>query len=302
MMKINHLIGLCILALLVSTAKAQLSTPVIRFGIIADPQYANVDPQGSRFYRNSLAKLDTAVATFNQEKLPFIIDLGDITDRNPEDLDTVLYTIGKYTGKVYTTTGNHDYTHVTDNKALYKKLGMPAVYYTFKKGNWRFIMLNTNEVAAYSNISGTSKEKELQQMLQKIKENGGKNGYEYNGGVSKKQLRWLEQQLKNAERKKENVLVFSHHPLGCAVGLTALNDKEIVGVIKQHSCVKALISGHHHPGAFCHIGSIPSITLEGMVETADQNSYGTITLYPDKIVINGRGRMTSRTVNLADSQ
>jgi hypothetical protein len=149
---------------------------------------------------------------------------------------------------------------------------MPAAYYTLKKGNWRFIMLNTNEVAAYSNISGTSKEKELQQMLQKIK------------------------------RKKENVLVFSHHPLGCAVGLTALNDKEIVGVIKQHSCVKALISGHHHPGAFCHIGSIPSITLEGMVETADQNSYGTITLYPDKIVINGRGRMTSRTVNLADSQ
>ncbi|UAY56090.1 metallophosphoesterase [Arachidicoccus terrestris] len=300
MMKVNHLIYLCILALFASTVNAQLNAPVIRFGLIADPQYANVDPQGSRFYRNSLPKLDTAVAAFNQQKLPFIINLGDITDRNPKDLDTVLFTISKYRGKVYTTTGNHDYTHITDNQSLYKKLQMPAAYYAFNKGNWRFIMLNTNEVASYSNISGTPKEKELQQMLQQIKENNGKNGYPYNGGISKKQLQWLEQQLRNAERKKENVLVFSHHPLGCAVGLTALNDQEITSVIRQYSCVKALISGHHHAGAFCHIGSIPCIVVEGMVETADQNSYGTVTLYPDRIVLDGQGRMTSRTIKLTD--
>ncbi len=44
------------------------------------------------------------------------------------------------------------------------------------------------------------------------------------------------------------------------------------------------------------VGKLPCIVLEGMVETED-NSYGTVALYPDKMVITGKGRMTSRTIN-----
>ena len=285
-----------LLLLTVNQLHAQLAQPVIRFGLIADPQYADADSRGTRFYRNSLKKLEDCVAAFNQEKLPFMIDLGDITDRNPADLDPVLQVLRKFRSPVYTTPGNHDYKAISSNEALYRKLGMPAAYYSFKKGNWRFVMLNTNEIAAYSNVTGTWKEQELNAMLKKIKENNGKNAEEYNGGISSRQLQWLKELLQRSERTGENVLIFSHHPFGCAEGLTALNDKEVIALVARFKCVRALIAGHHHAGAFCEINSIPCIVAEGMVETAHQNSYGIVELYPDRLILKGYGRMTSRTV------
>ena len=60
--------------------------------------------------------------------------------------------------EIYHITGNHDYKEVTDNSVLYRQLSMPSEYYSFKKQNWVFIMLNTNEVSAYANVTGTEKE------------------------------------------------------------------------------------------------------------------------------------------------
>ncbi|WP_090391848.1 metallophosphoesterase [Niabella drilacis] len=286
-----------VLLLTANLLYAQTEKPVIRFGLIADPQYADADSRGTRFYRNSLKKLEDCVITFNQEKLPFMINLGDITDRNPADLDPVLQVLKQLRSPVYTTPGNHDYTGVASNETLYKKLKMPAPYYSFKKGNWRFIMLNTNEIASYSNVAGTWKEQELNVMLKNINERHGKNAQEYNGGISSRQLQWLKALLQRSERKGENVLIFSHHPFGCATGLTALNDKEVIAVIAPFKCVRALIAGHHHAGAFCEIGTLPCIVAEGMVETPDQNSYGIVELYPDKLMLKGYGRMTTRTIS-----
>ena len=274
----------------------QSRAQVIRFGLIADIQYANADTRGSRFYRSSLQKLEAAVADLNQQKLPFLINLGDITDRNPEDLAPVLQQLGKFRHRVYNTTGNHDYKGIRKNDSLYKALGMPAEYYSFKKGNWRFVLLNTNEVAAYANVAGTFKEQELTQMMENIKAAHGRNGEEYNGGISSRQMAWLQVELDDATQKNEHVLILSHHPLGCAEGLTALNDKDIVAMVSKYSCVKALIAGHHHAGAFCMLGNLPCIVAEGMVETSDKNSYGVVELYPDKLVLTGSGRMTSRTI------
>ncbi|MCD2425109.1 metallophosphoesterase [Niabella pedocola] len=277
-------------------ANGQSAAPLVRFGLIADIQYANFDTRGTRFYRNSLKKLEESVREFNKAKVPFIINLGDITDRNPDDLAPVLKELGKFRSKVYQTSGNHDYKGVKDNAALYRKLGMPAEYYSFKKGEWRFVMLNTNEVASYANVTGTWKEDELNQMIQTIKQANGNNAEEYNGGISSRQLKWLQQQLQTAENRSEKVLIFSHHPFSCADGLTALNDKEVLALVSKFSCVKALIAGHHHAGAFCEENAIPCIVAEGMVETADQNAYGIIELYPDKLTLTGYGRMTSRTL------
>ncbi|MBZ4189443.1 metallophosphoesterase [Niabella beijingensis] len=296
MKKVNRVVFFFLLIVISMAAPAQQTIPVIRFGLIADIQYANADTRGTRFYRNSLKKLDDCIRDLNRQQVQFSLNLGDITDRNPEDLDPVLEVLKKSETKIYTTPGNHDYKGIRNNNVLYRKLDMPAEYYAFKKGNWRFIMLNTNEVAAYSNVTGTWKEKELDAMIRKIKAANGHNAEEYNGGISSKQLKWLQQQLQQAGKKGEQVLIFSHHPFGCADGLTALNDKEVITLVSKFSCVKALIAGHHHAGTFCEINNIPCIVAEGMIETADQNSYGLIELYADKLVLSGYGRMTSRTI------
>lgn len=275
---------------------AQENKPLIRFGLIADIQYADCDAAGSRFYRNSLKKLDEAVNYFNKQKVQFTINLGDVIDRNFADFDSVIPRLNRLKKKVYNMTGNHDYNGVTDNQILYKKLDMTSEYYVFKKKNWVFIILNTNEIADYSNIAGTAKEQELSAILNRIKSSGGLQGASWNGGIGKKQLEWLNDQLTKAEKANNKVLVFSHHPLYPESGFTALNNMEILNVIGNYSCVKAIFSGHHHTGSFTYFKNIPVVTAEGMIETEKDNSFGIVEIYNNKIVLEGKGRMSSVTL------
>lgn len=269
-------------------------TETVRFGLIADIQYADCETRGNRFYRHSLVKLDSCIIDLNREKLQFTVNLGDLVDRDTEhNLKAILSRLKKLNHKVYNTTGNHDYDGVTDNNALYSQLDMPASYYSFLQKGWRFIMLNTNEVASYANITGTPLETELETMKENIRQRGGKNGASYNGGISHKQMEWLKQELEKAEKQKEKVIILSHHPLFAAPGLTALNDLEIVEMLASYSCVKAGISGHHHPGDFGTFKDIPFITTEGMIETADENAYGIVELTSDRIILTGKGRTRS---------
>ncbi|MDR0937757.1 MAG: metallophosphoesterase [Mediterranea sp.] len=288
---------LALLTLLrVPTLSAQSSTPALRFGLLADIQYADANAAGSRFYRNSLGKAEEAVAALNRNDVAFTINLGDIVDRRFADIDSVLLRLSPLRRKLYNTTGNHDYKGVTDNRRLLRKLGMPAAYYTFEKAGWVFVMLNTNEVAPYANVAGTPLAEELSAQRAYIKREGLPQGASYNGGVSAHQLEWLDKVLRRAERKGKRVLVFSHHPLYPEMGESALNAREILSVIARHTCVKALFAGHHHAGGFARYNGIPSVNIEGMVETAARNAFAVVTLYPDRIEIEGHGRVPSRTL------
>lgn len=290
----------CILPLLsLNNTHAQSSAPLIRFGLIADIQYCNCDTERSRFYRNSLSKLEECVSDLNKENVQFTINLGDLIDRHQADLDSVLTRLKHLNHKLYNTTGNHDYKEVTDDKLLYKKLNMPSEYYSFRKKGWLFIVLNTNEVSMYANIAKTGKEKELKDMQEQIKISGRKNGARWNGGISNNQMQWLKKLLATAQKKGEKVLVFSHHPLYPETEFVALNSREILETLSSYSCVKGVLSGHHHVGGFGEFKGIPLIIVEGMVET-EKNAYGVVDIYPDKIVLNGKGRVESREIKLAN--
>lgn len=275
------------------TARAQQPKPILRIGLIADIQYADEASRGMRYYRNSLNKLRDCVKDLNKQKVHFSLNLGDIIDRNAKDLDSVLPILKGLKKPVYTTTGNHDYHGITENSSLFTKLDMPAEYYSFKQKDWVFIMLNTNEIAAYANVKGTWKEKELSTMMDSIKVNKGVNGQEYNGGISSRQLKWLDSTLAKAQSQHQKVLIFSHHPLDFSRGFTALNSQEILNVITKYNCIQALFAGHHHSGDFGYHSSIPCITLEGMVETSNENAYGFLEIYSDRFEVKGIGRTKS---------
>lgn len=273
---------------------------VIRFGVIADIQYADGDRTGSRYFRNSLQKLDEAIDRMNDGQVRFVVNLGDLTDRDtPHNIGAVTSRLGKSAAPVYNVAGNHDYGNIDDNETLFGLLGMPAAYYAFSMGGWRFIILNTNDISPYSNIEGTRKEAELKEMLHNIREGKRPNGADYNGGVGKKQMRWLERELKRAGRRSMNVLIFSHHPLYGVRGLTALNDLEVIDLLSKYpDTVRGVISGHHHAGAFGVCEGISFITIQGMVETESDNAYGIVTIYPDRIEFEGAGRAESHTIVL----
>ncbi|QNR85936.1 metallophosphoesterase [Pedobacter riviphilus] len=294
-LRVLMLMLFCI-CLLVPGASAQSEKPDLSFGIIADIQYAQAASRGTRFYKNSLSKLSTAIGELNKEKLAFLVNLGDVTDRNPEDLKPVLNELDKFYNKVYNLVGNHDYAGIENNQSLYKALNMPGEYYAVKKEGWRLLMLNTNELSSYANIKGTWKEAEFDSLSVNARKAGSKNLESYNGALSSRQKLWLENNLQQAVSKNEKVIIFSHHPFSCADGLEVINGKELITLVSRYPCVKALIAGHHHTGGYCEESGIPSVIVEGMVETEQENAWGVVELYKDKIMIKGKGRVTSRTI------
>ena len=73
---------------------------------------------------------------------------------------------------------------------------------------------------------------------------------------------------------------------------------EILNVLSAFSCVKAGISGHHHPGDFGTYNGIPFITTEGMIETESSNAFGVLELTKKQIKLTGKGRTKSYTLEI----
>lgn len=275
---------------------AQTGHQPVRIGLIADIQYADKPDSRTRFYRSSVTKLDEAVQYLNKEQLAFTVVMGDLVDEGPQDLQPVLTLLNRLKAPYHCILGNHDYPKVFE-KDLFKKFQMPKEYYSFDKNGWKFVFLNTNELASYAVQSGSAREKEFFRLQDRLKATGMKNIPSYNGGVGAEQLEWLERQLKEAQRTNKKVMVFSHHPFLPKNGLETLNSEELVQLFLKYPQVKAVISGHHHPGNFAMYQGVPFITLEGMVDTPE-NAYGSMDIFEDKIVVYGKGRMTSRELTL----
>src|SRR5262245_8831038 len=57
----------------------------LRFGIVTDLHYADAEPMGTRFYRESLPKMREAVAKIRAERASFLVMLGDLKDMAPKE-------------------------------------------------------------------------------------------------------------------------------------------------------------------------------------------------------------------------
>ncbi|MBD8389789.1 metallophosphoesterase [Dysgonomonas sp. BGC7] len=282
-----------------STAQTASEKPILKFGLIADPQYGDCETKGSRFYRNSLDKLRDAVEDINQTGVSFTINLGDFTDRSPADLDAVLSELDKLNSNIYNTTGNHDYASVDNNQLLYDRLSMPSDYYSIDlpRLKYRFIFLNSNELSTYSNVTDTAKLTELTVIKNKLKTEGRKNNQNWNGAFSNEQLMWLEEQLKTAGSSNTKVIICLHHTIFPENNHNLLNNLETLEIMSKYKCIKVVLSGHNHFGNFGYYSGIPFITIEGMIETEKENAYAIVEVYNDTIKIKGRGRVPSREIN-----
>lgn len=276
---------------------AQYTENPLRIGLIADPQYADKTDGKTRFYRKSLQKLDVAVEELNQGLLDMTIVLGDMVDEGPKDVKPVIDRLRNLTMPYYLVLGNHDYPKEYQAN-VFKEFGMSAEYYAVDKGSWKFLFLNTNELSSYATLKDSPLATEYIKMTELQESLGRTHLKPWNGGVGENQMKWIVNQLDIAAKQKRHVLVFTHHPLYPEVGYEALNNRELLALFEQRKIVKAVISGHNHAGNFMYYKELPCITLEGMIETADQNSFGKIELFSNKLIIHGSGRMTSRTIDL----
>lgn len=275
--------------------------PLFSFVLIADIQYADAPTSGLRNYRGALSKLEVAVPKINELDPEFVITLGDNIDRDYESFDKVLPLLSQIQAPLYNAIGNHDFTVDDQFKPLIRQhLNNEQGYFSFTRKGYRFVILDGTDLSTIAHKKGTSEYRKGLDNLQKLKAAGVNNAHDWNGGFGQDQMRWLENELTEADHARQKVLLFCHWPLWPEIGTQLWNNKEVLAMLERHPSVLAWISGHHHAGGYHLHKGVHHLTLKGMVESKTATSFGIMNVYDNGVELKGVGdqlNVIMRSVN-----
>jgi len=274
--------------------------PLLKIGVIADPQYCNCDPLGTRFYRETLKKLPAAIDTFNKYKVDFVVTLGDIIDRYYESFDSILPLYSNLNMPDYKLLGNHEFEEVNDSlkDTVIHLLNMPDYYYYFTYNDWRFIILDGTELAAYDSILHPDLWDEADSLRQSIQ--GQINDVPWNGGIGRKQRQWIENTIPDAMINDEKVILFCHFPVYPEHYLNLWNREDIIKIVEKYDNTVAYVNGHNHDGNYGFLNGKHYITQKAMVESYDTNSFSILEIYNNKLVFNSYGLMNNHAISYSN--
>lgn len=296
--------------------------PQAVLGLVADIQYADkpdyvYEMPGkwgpARHYRQCLSKLEQAVKFWRKyeddtgEKL-VVAQLGDLVDGRDgeegtrEDLEKVLGILekggwGVDGGRLVNVVGNHCLD--AGRVFLAKRLGLDGWWFVKELGDWWLVVVDSMDVSV-TEAEGSEKRKIADEWLKSNEKKD--NAVPWNGMFGEEQLKWVDNVLRDAKTKGKKVLVLGHHPLvdgddGKMASHLAWNADRMIQILEEGD-VKAYINGHCHWGGYALRKGIHYVTLESIVDSDDKGSHGIMRIYNDKIVIDGKGCMTSRTLKL----
>ncbi len=265
--------------------------PMIRFGVISDVHYANREPAGTRFYRQSLTKVQEAIDRMNREKLDFAIELGDFKDQDavPNEANTLKYltdiesVFQKFNGLTYHVLGNHDIDGISKQQFLERveNTSIPKTdsYYSFSRKGIHFVVLDgdfTKEGKAYDH---------------------GNFSWE-DAGIPEEEIGWLKGDLKS---NKLPVIVFIHQMLDDSknVKQAVQNAAEVRQILEQSGNVLCVIQGHVHEERYNLINGIHYYSVNAVVDGdgPENNAYMIIDVYKNgNLKIDGFRRGTDREI------
>ena len=274
----------------IATGRARVPAQApLRFGIITDMHYADADPVGTRFYRESLAKVRDAVTTLRQEGASFLAVLGDIKDMAPREaeartlahLAAISTEIRRFEGPTFHVLGNHDMDNISKTQMLTgitnTGIAPDRSYYAFSQGGVRFVTLDACFL---------------------------RNGTAYDHGnfdwretwVPASELQWLEHELAEA---REPVIVLAHQRLDGEGDVYVKNSPEVRAILERPKKVMAVFTGHDHAGALGQVNGIHYYTQKAIVEGSGpaQNAFTVVDVHPDgTIAITGFRQAVSRSL------
>jgi manganese-dependent ADP-ribose/CDP-alcohol diphosphatase len=266
----------------------------LRIGILADIQYSDEDHGEKCYYRDSLVKLEEAVADFNLEKLDFVVQLGDLINKDMNSFSPVLSRLNQLEPPIYHLLGNHDFiVNSAEKSKIPALLSMAGKYYSYKRNGWLFIFLDGNDISLNAHPEESLAHKESQLYFDSYK---GISEW-WNGAISGKQLSWLDNQLQSGSEEGLNIGLFCHFPIQPESRFSLWNSSEVMDLLKKYENVKFWMNGHHHEGAYDCVDDIHFLTYKGMVENTP-NSYGILEIAFDKISIIGNGNECDRVLSI----
>ncbi|MEG3658743.1 metallophosphoesterase [Arenibacter palladensis] len=271
----------------------------LTIGIVADCQYCHCESTPSRFYKNSPVKLQNAVDSLNSSPLDYAIHLGDFIDRDFNSFDTVGPIWNTLKTKKYQVLGNHDFSVADSLKPLVpRKMNLKQRYYSFVEQNWRFIVLDGNDLS-YQGAITQKKRAQTDSLYTLLSISKPPNLQTWNGGLSLEQLEWVENELILAQKNKENVGFYCHFPvLGEDKVHRLWNGPQFLALIDQYSNVKFYFNGHNHNGDYAERHGVHYLTFKGMVDTQSTSAFAKVLVTKDSILIQGYGRELSRSLKI----
>jgi len=272
----------------------------LKFGVIADPQYADKKPRGTRYYRESLAKLEAAIAELNKEPLDFVVTLGDLIDEDYASFSKVMAKYDPLKAKHYKVFGNHDFDVADKDKGLVAKaMGMQDSYYSKVVRGWRLIFIDGTEVSTFRYPSDDPRTHKAREQRKKLQKSGARHAAPWNGAMSEKQMEWLKEQLDTSKAAKERAVVFNHYPvLPATDGHKLWNAEEVVKLLAQYDHVAAYMNGHNHKGNYLEQDGTHFLNFKGMVEKPVESAYAVVTCFADRIEVEGYGIEPDRKLGL----
>ncbi|MFT4274085.1 MAG: metallophosphoesterase [Pantoea sp.] len=285
----RHLLGEVSQFFQLPALRPELLNTTLRFGLMADPQYADVeaDQEKNRYYRHALRKLPPIIAQLNQQPLDFVVTLGDMVDRHWEDYRALLPLYQQLQHPHAVVQGNHDALSLNDRLA---DVALPKSYYSFRLPGWRFVVYDGNDLSLY--CSGEERQ-QAEAQLADLVANHQPQAQPWNGAVGEQQWQWIERQLQQAQTNDEQVIVFGHYPLAPHTTHILWNGTELAALFCRYR-VRACFAGHDHRGGYARIDDTDFFTLKGLLDGAEAAPFAVVEISGDSLKVTGYGGEISR--------
>jgi alkaline phosphatase len=253
--------------------------PLLSVGLVTDLHYGDKAPAGTRYYRETLAKLAEAATQFGKDKPALIVELGDLIDAadSVEQELGYLKTINRQFSAIsadrHYVLGNHCVDTLTKDEFL-GAVGQQQSYYSFDRAGCHFIVLD-----ACFRSDGQPY--------------GRKNSSWDDANIPAEELEWLADDLQQASGP---VIVLAHQRLDGSDRHCVKNAAEVRRALEDSRKVLAVFQGHSHQNDYRAIADIHYCTLAAMVEGsgAASNGYSLLEVYADRtLAVRGFRRQKS---------
>lgn len=255
---------------------------LIKVGLLTDLHYADKNPAINRYYRDTLTKLDEAVALMNREQPALVVELGDFIDqadsveKEVEWLKTIESHFAQLSMPRHYVLGNHCVGTLTKQEfATHTKAC--GGHESFEAGGVTFIILD-----ACFRSDGTPYSR--------------KNFDWKDANIPASQLSWLESELSKASGP---VVMLAHQRLDADKAHAVRNAPEVRALLEKSGKVLAVFQGHSHKNDYQQIAGIHYTTLVAMVEGsgAENNGYSMLDVLADgSLRLQGFRRQNHRTL------
>jgi len=243
--------------------------PKLRIGMVTDLHYADKDPAGTRYYRETLRKFAEAAEQLERDRVDFVIELGDFVDA-ADSVDVEKGYLRRITKEFAATPGDHHYVlgnHCVDTLTkpeFLEIVGRPKTYYSFDAGGCHFVVLD-----ACFRSDGEPY--------------GRKNFHWTDANVPPAELEWLRADL---DRTPHKTIAFIHQRLDVDGHYAVKNAPEVRTALEASGKVLAVFQGHFHRNAYRQIAGIHYCTLAAMVEGSgpENNAYATMEILADDAI------------------